>query len=68
MKPRRRTERKRGRRGKPLTVYFSNDHANRLASLCGERRVAKSEIIRFALDKLLKDLDEKQLELPFGLR
>lgn len=55
------------RSGKPLTVYFSEDLSRALKSASTERRVHKSELVRFAVERLLNDLSSGQLELPLGL-
>lgn len=55
------------RRGRPLVVYFSQEQAARLASLSQQRHVAKATIVRYAVDRLFVDIDNKQLDLPFGL-
>ena len=55
------------RSGKPLTVYFSDDLSQALKSASEERRVHKSEIVRFAVERLLEQLSNGQLELPLGL-
>ncbi len=55
------------RTGKPLMIYFSPEQADRLTLLAEERRVAKATIVRYAVDKLLDDLNNGQLELPLGL-
>jgi hypothetical protein len=55
------------RSGKPLTVYFSEDLSRALKSASTERRVHKSELVRFAVERLLNDLASGQLELPLGL-
>lgn len=55
------------RKGKALLVYFSKDEAERLSSVARERRVAKAELVRVAVGRLLNDLNSGQLELPLGL-
>ncbi|MCC6292525.1 MAG: hypothetical protein IT164_07765 [Bryobacterales bacterium] len=55
------------RTGKPLMIYFSPEQADRLTLLAGERRVTKATIVRYAVDRLLDDLNNGQLELPLGL-
>ena len=56
-----------GRTGKPLVVYFPRQQALELRSISEKRRVAMAHIVRFAVDRLLSDLKDGQLELPFGL-
>jgi|GEM_PF-1971243 hypothetical protein len=55
------------RKGKPLTVYFDKALAHRLHFVSQERRVAKANLVRFAVERLLNQLTTGQLELPFGL-
>lgn len=55
------------RNGKPLLVYFPKEEAERLSSVAKERRVAKTELVRVAVGRLLNDLNSGQLELPLGL-
>jgi hypothetical protein len=56
-----------GRTGKPLVVYFPRQQASELRSLSEQRRVPMANIVRFAVDRLLSDLSNGQLELPLGL-
>jgi hypothetical protein len=56
-----------GRAGKPLVVYFPSAQASELRSVSEERHVPMATIVRFALDRLLRDLKHGQLELPLGL-
>jgi Ribbon-helix-helix domain len=56
-----------GRKGKPLTIYFPRQQANRLRRLSEQRQVPMANIVRFAIDRLLVDLNNGQLELPLGL-
>jgi hypothetical protein len=55
------------RKGKPLLVYFPKEEAERLSMVAKERRVAKTELVRVAVVRLLNDLNSGQLELPLGL-
>lgn len=55
------------RKGKALLVYFSKEEAERLSSFAQARRVAKTELVRVAVGRLLNDLNSGQLELPLGL-
>ncbi len=55
------------RKGKALLVYFPQEAAERLSSVAKERRVAKAELVRVAVRRLLNDLNSGQLELPLGL-
>jgi len=56
-----------GRKGKPLTVYFPRQQANGLRRISEERQVPMANIVRFAVGRLLVDLNSGQLELPLGL-
>jgi hypothetical protein len=60
-------KRKLGRQGTPLTVYFTKEQANQLSFVSRERHVAKSTLVRFAVEQLLNQLTSGQLELPLGL-
>lgn len=62
-----RRPKKEKRKGKPLTVYFAKDLADRLAVVSNQRHVAKAAVVRFALERLLDQLSNGQLELPLGL-
>jgi len=55
------------RKGKALLVYFPKEEAERLSIVARERRVAKAELVRVAVGRLLNDLNSGQLELPLGL-
>lgn len=55
------------RRGVPFTIYFSVEQAQSLAALSRERRVSKSTILRFALERLFEQLKNGELKLPFGM-
>lgn len=48
-------------------MYFSDEQAQELAVISRERRVSKSVIVRFALERLLEQLKSGQLRLPFGM-
>jgi Arc/MetJ-type ribon-helix-helix transcriptional regulator len=49
-------------------MYFSIEQANALAAVSRERRVSKSAIVRYAVEKLLKQLDDGHVELPLGVK
>ena len=55
------------RRGVPVTVYFSEELSQSLSAAAEERRVGKSTIIRMAVERLLRQLESGQLNLPLGL-
>lgn len=54
------------RTGVPFTMYFSPEQAEKLASLARDRRVSKATLIRYAVERLLEQLEEGQFELPLG--
>jgi len=55
------------RKGVPFTMYFTVEQAQELNVISRERRVSKSVILRFALERLLEQLKSGQLKLPFGM-
>jgi hypothetical protein len=55
------------RTGKPLTIYFAPTLAAKLVSVSERRRVSKSAVVRYAVERLLDQLSNGQLELPLGL-
>ncbi len=55
------------RKGVPFTMYFSIEQAQALARICRDRRVSKSTVVRFAVERLLEQIEKGQLELPFGV-
>jgi hypothetical protein len=61
-----RTEAK-GRTGKPFTIYLSNQQFEQLQLVAKKRCVAKSVLVRFALDRFIDQLQNGQIELPLGL-
>lgn len=59
---------KKTRTGIPLTVYFRDDQMNKLNVISQQRHVAKSDLLRLAVDLLLDELNKGQLELKFGVQ
>jgi hypothetical protein len=55
------------RSGVPLMVYLEKQQAGRLTDLSRDRRVTKTAIVKYAVDRLLLDLKNGQLDLPLGL-
>lgn len=55
------------RKGKPFTLYLSDDLSEDLEFVSSQRKVHKSELVRMAVRRYLKDLSAGQLELPLGL-
>lgn len=55
------------RRGEPFTVYFRKEQSSDLRAVSRQRQVSKAALVRFAVDQLLNQLRNGQLELPLGL-
>jgi Ribbon-helix-helix domain len=55
------------RRGTPLTVYFSDQQTMQLNNISRQRRVPKAELLRIAVDLLVNQLNDGQLQLPLGV-
>jgi hypothetical protein len=55
------------RKGVPFTMYFSADQAEALAAISRDRRVSKSTVVRYAVERLIEQLKSGQLKLPFGV-
>ncbi len=55
------------RRGRPFTLYLPAEQALQLEMISRQRSVAKAALVRFAVDKLLAQLNSGQLELPLGI-
>ena len=64
---RRATPAKGGRSGVPYTVYLSEDMTAALNALSSQRKVDKSELVRTAIQRLLDDIANGQLDLPLGI-
>jgi uncharacterized protein RhaS with RHS repeats len=64
---RRATPAKGGRRGVPYTVYLSQDMTAALNALSSQRKVDKSDLVRTAIQRLLDDIANGQLDLPLGI-
>jgi predicted DNA-binding protein len=56
------------RNGKPYTVYLSDDLSRALSEASEKRKVDKSAIVRIAIERLLNDLENGQLQLPLGIQ
>jgi hypothetical protein len=56
-----------GRSGIPLMVYLKEGQARKLRQLSNDRRVTKTALVQFAVDRLFADMANGQLELPLGL-
>jgi hypothetical protein len=55
------------RKGTPLTVYFSDEQTTQLNNISRQRRVPKAELLRIAVDLLVNQLNDGQLQLPLGV-
>ncbi len=55
------------RSGSPFTLYLRRDQAARLERLARGRHVAKSELVRVAIDRLLAELEKGHSAKPIGL-
>jgi predicted DNA-binding protein len=56
------------RTGVPFTTYFSREQAQALTTMSRHRRISKSTLVRYAVEKLLEQLENGQFDLPFGLK
>jgi len=57
----------RSRKGVPLTVYLTEDQTAKLNAISEQRRVAKAELLRAAVDLLLDQLNKGQFQPPLGI-
>ncbi len=55
------------RKGVPFTMYFTSEQAQALAAISRDRRVSKSTVVRYAVERLLEQLKDGQFDLPFGV-
>ncbi len=55
------------RSGKPLTVYFSGELSESLRRVSTTRHISKAALVRFAVERLLHQLEAGQLNLPLGV-
>jgi predicted DNA-binding protein len=56
-----------GRSGVPYTLYLSEDMTAALNAISSQRKVDKSDIVRTAIQRLLDDITNGQLDLPLGI-
>jgi hypothetical protein len=56
-----------GRTGIPYTVYLSEDMTAALNAISSQRKVDKSDLVRTAIQRLLDDIANGQLNLPLGI-
>lgn len=56
-----------GRTGVPLMIYLRGEQATRLEELCKSRRVTKTAIVQFAIERVFVDMENGQLDLPLGI-
>ena len=59
-------QKKTGRTGKPLQVYFPERQREELRRIARERRLPESELVRAAVDLLVAKMSSGQLELGLG--
>jgi hypothetical protein len=57
-----------GRQGKPFTLYLPKDQAQQLDVLARKRSIAKATLVRYAVGRLLDDVNGGQLQLPLGIQ
>lgn len=55
------------RKGTPFTMYFSDQQTEELNRISRQRRVPKAELLRVAVDLLVNQLNDGQLQLPLGV-
>jgi hypothetical protein len=48
-------------------VYLKENQATRLDELSRERRITKTALVQFAVDRLFVEISDGQLDLPLGL-
>lgn len=58
---------KSGRSGVSYTLYLSEEMTAALNALSSQRKVDKSDIVRTAIQRLLDDIANGQLDLPLGI-
>jgi len=68
MASKRHRQKEKVRTGTPFTVYFSQEQTRQLNDISRLRRVTKAELLRFAVDRLVEELNGGQLELPLGVQ
>ena len=57
----------RHRKGSPFTLYLRPGQAEQLTSFSRRRHVAKSELVRVAIDRFLASLEKDESTDPIGL-
>jgi predicted transcriptional regulator len=55
------------RAGKPFTIYLSEEQFSQLQQVAKQRRVAKSALVRYALERLILQMECSNSELPLGI-
>ena len=48
-------------------VYLKEGQAKKLQELSSDRRITKTALVQFAVDRLFAEMANGQLELPLGL-
>ena len=56
------------RSGVPFTFYLTDSQANALSDISDRRQVPKSTLVRYAVERLLIDIEDGQLKLPIGIQ
>jgi hypothetical protein len=56
------------RTGVPLMLYLTEHQAARIDELSKLRRITKTALVQFAVDRLFLDMSNGQLDLPLGLK
>lgn len=56
------------RKGRPFMLYLPSEQAQQLEVMSRQRSVAKAALVRYAVDRLLTQLSNGQLELPLGIQ
>lgn len=55
------------RSGVPYTLYLSEEMTATLNAISSQRKVDKSDLVRTAIQRLLDDIANGQLNLPLGI-
>lgn len=55
------------RTGVPFTLYLSDSLAIALSDISDRRQVPKSTLVRYAVERLIAELESEQLKLPIGI-
>ncbi len=55
------------RSGVPFTMYFSAEQSQALATIARDRRVSKATLVRFAVERLLEQIESGEFNFPLGV-